>query len=128
STLFPVVFAVVIGDRVSAAAGRVLLVPLALGAIASVLWWQHTDDLRAYVVAQFLPMVLVPLMLVLLPGHRPVAPLVSGIALYAAAKLAEVGDHALFALGGFVSGHTLKHLMSAVAAAFIVLWLVPQRD
>ncbi len=128
STLFPVVFAVAIGDRVSVAAGRVLLAPLVLGAIASVLWWQHTDDLRAYVLAQFLPMVLTPLMLVLLPGRRPVAPLVTGIALYAAAKLAELGDHALFALGGLVSGHTLKHVMSAVAAGFIVLWLAPPRD
>jgi hypothetical protein len=128
STLFPVVFAVAIGDRVSVAAGRRLLAPLVLGAIASVLWWQQTDDLRAYALAQFLPMVLIPLMLVLLPGHRPVTPLVTGVALYAAAKLAELGDHAVFALGGLVSGHTLKHLMSAVAAAFIVLWLAPQRD
>lgn len=128
STLFPVVFAVVIGDRVSLAAGRALLPPLVFGAIASVLWWQRTDDLRAYVVAQFLPMVLIPLMLVLLSGHRPVASLVAGIALYAAAKLAEIGDHALYALGGFVSGHTLKHLMSAAAAVFIVLWLAPPRD
>ena len=83
STLFPVVFGVAIGDRVSVAAGRALLAPRALGAIASVLWWQQTDDLRAYVLAQFLPMVLIPLMLVLLPGHRPVAPLITGIALYA---------------------------------------------
>jgi hypothetical protein len=128
ATLFPVVLAVVIGDRVSVAAGRALLAPLALGAIASVLWWQHTDDLRAYVLAQFLPMVLIPLMLVLLPGHRPVARLVAGIALYAAAKLAEVGDHALFTLGGLVSGHTLKHLMSAAAAVLIVLWLALPRD
>jgi hypothetical protein len=128
STLFPVVFAVVIGDRVNVAAGRALLAPLALGAIASVLWWQRTDDLRAYAVAQFLPMVLIPLMLVLLPGHRPVASLVAGIALYAAAKLAEAGDHALFALGGLVSGHTLKHLMSAAAAVLIVLWLAPRQD
>jgi hypothetical protein len=127
STLFPVVFAVAIGDRVSMTAGRVLLAPLVLGAIASVFWWQQTDDLRAYVLAQFLPMVLIPLMLLLRPGRRTLAPLVTGIALYAAAKLAELGDHAVFALGGLVSGHTLKHLMSAVAAAFIVLWLAPQR-
>lgn len=125
STLFPVVFAVAIGDRVSVPAGRVLLAPLALGAIVSVLWWRHSDDLRAYVLAQFLPMVLIPLMLMLLPGHRPVAPLVAGIALYGAAKLAEVGDHALYALGGLVSGHTLKHLLSAAAAVLIVLWLAP---
>jgi hypothetical protein len=123
SALFPTVFAVVIGDRLGAAAGRTLLAPLAVGAIASVLWWQRTDDLRPYALAQFLPMLLIPLMLALLPGRRPAGPLVGGIALYAVGKLAEVADHGLFALGGLVSGHTLKHLLAATAAVLIARWL-----
>jgi hypothetical protein len=127
STLFPTVFAVAIGDRVSAAAGRTLLAPLVLGAIGSVVWWQQTDDLRPYVVAQFLPMLLIPLMLVLLPGQRPVGPLVAGVAVYALGKVVELGDHAIFAVGGLVSGHTLKHLLAAAAAALIVLWLAPPK-
>ena len=127
SALFPTVFAVVIGDRVSVAAGRALLAPLALGAVASVLWWQATDDLRAYGLAQFLPMLLIPLMLMLLPGRRPAAPLVWGIVLYAIGKLTEVTDRAVFALGGLVSGHTLKHLLAAAAATMIACWLIPER-
>ena len=72
SALFPTVLAVVIGDRVSATAGRALLAPLALGAVGSVIYWQRTDDLRPYGLAQFLPMLLIPLMLALFPGHgRP---------------------------------------------------------
>jgi predicted membrane channel-forming protein YqfA (hemolysin III family) len=124
SALFPTVFAVVIGDRVSQAAGRVLLLPLALGAVASVLWWQRTDDLRAYALAQFLPLVLIPLMLALLPGRRPATPLVMGIVLYAVGKLAELADREILALGGLVSGHTLKHLLAAAAAAVIARWLL----
>jgi hypothetical protein len=123
SALFPTVFAVAIGDRVSAAAGRLLLAPLVIGAIASVVWWQQTDDLRPYVVAQFLPMLLIPLMLLLLPGQRPVGPLIAGVAVYALGKVMELGDHAVFAVGGLVSGHTLKHLLAAAAAALIVRWL-----
>ncbi len=125
SALFPTVFAVVIGDRVSVAAGRALLAPLALGAIASVVWWHLTDDLRPYAVAQFLPMLLIPLMLMLLPGRRPAAPLVAGIALYAVGKVTEVADGGILALGGMLSGHTLKHLLAAGAAALIVRWLAP---
>jgi hypothetical protein len=125
SALFPTVFAVVIADRVSVRAGRVLLAPLALGALASVVWWHLTNDLRPYALAQFLPMLLSPLMLALLPGRRPAAPLVAGIALYAAGKLAEVTDHGVFAIGGVVSGHTIKHLLAAGAAALIALWLTP---
>ncbi|HEU4367388.1 MAG TPA: alkaline phytoceramidase [Methylomirabilota bacterium] len=124
SALFPTVFAVVIGDRVSPAASRVLLAPLALGAVASVVWWQQTDDLRPYALAQFLPMLLIPLMLALLPGHRPAGFLLAGIALYAVGKGAEVADRGVFLLGGLVSGHTLKHLLAAAAAALIVRWLV----
>jgi hypothetical protein len=88
-----------------------------------VLWWQRTDDLRPYALAQFLPMLLIPLMLALLPGRRPAGLLVAGIVLYALGKGAEVADRAIFALGGLVSGHTLKHLLAAAAAVLIAGWL-----
>jgi hypothetical protein len=123
SALFPTVFAVVLADRVSEAAGRLLLAPLALGAVASVVWWQWTDDLRPYALVQFLPMLLIPLMLALLPGRRPAGPLVAGIALYVVAKALEVADHGVYALGRVVSGHTLKHLLAAAAALLLARWL-----
>lgn len=127
SALFPTVFAVAIGDRVSERAGRLLLVPLVISALASVLWWQRTDDLRAYAVAQFLPLLLIPLMLALFAGRRPARPLLAGVVVYAAGKLAEVSDGAVLAVGGLVSGHTLKHLLAALAAIGIVQWLAPAR-
>jgi len=85
--------------------------------------WHLIDDLRPYAVAQFLPMLLIPLMLILLPGRRPAASLVAGIALYAVGKAAELADRVVLAAGGVVSGHTLKHLLAAAAAAVIVVWL-----
>ena len=124
SALFPTVLAVVIGDRVSRTAGRTLLAPLALGAVASVLYWQRYDDLRPYGLAQFLPMLLIPLMLALFPGQRPTAPLLVGVVIYALGKVTELSDGRIFALGGIVSGHTIKHLLAAVAAVFIVRWMV----
>ena len=124
SALFPTVLAVAIGDRVSRAAGGVLLPPLVVGAIASVLYWQRYDDLRPYALAQFLPMLLIPLMLVLFPGRRPTAPLIWGVVIYAVGKVAELSDGRIFALGGVVSGHTIKHLLAAAAAVLIVRWLV----
>ena len=39
------------------------------------------------------------------------------IALYALAKALELGDHAVFAFSdGFVSGHSLKHVVASLAA------------
>jgi hypothetical protein len=42
------------------------------------------------------------------------------IALYVAARLAEVFDRAIYALGGMLSGHTLKHLLAALAAVWVL--------
>ena len=125
AALFPLVFAVVIGDRLSQAVGRALFLPLAVAGVVSVVWWDITDDLRPYGLVQFLPLALIPLMLWLFPGQRPTRDLWIGVAIYAGSKIFEVGDGAIFAAGGVVSGHTIKHVLSAVAAGFIVRWLAP---
>jgi hypothetical protein len=41
------------------------------------------------------------------------------ILLYALAKAAELGDRAILDALGFMSGHTLKHLLAAAAGALI---------
>ncbi len=46
--------------------------------------------------------------------------IVGAAALYGAAKVAEMLDAPIYALGGIVSGHTLKHLLAALA----VWWLL----
>jgi hypothetical protein len=125
AALFPLVFAVAIGDRVSPALGRALYLPLAVVGVVSVVWWDVTDDLRPYALVQFLPLALIPLMLWLFPGRRPTRPLLIGVAIYGGSKIFEVGDGVIMAAGGVVSGHTIKHLLAAVAAGFIVRWLAP---
>ena len=123
AALFPLVFAVAIGDRVSPALGRSLYLPLAVVGVVSVVWWDVTDDLRPYALVQFLPLALIPLMLWLFPGRRPTRPLLIGVAIYGASKIFEMGDGVIMAAGGVVSGHTVKHVLAAVAAGFIVRWL-----
>jgi len=41
------------------------------------------------------------------------------IGLYGAAKLMEATDAAVFDAAGFISGHTLKHLLAAGAAGWL---------
>ena len=99
-------------------------------ATGSVAWWwlseQHGQgDLRAYLFVQFLPMLLVPAALWLkLPARAPQA-LHNGtwwavLGLYAAAKLMELADQSVFDALGFTSGHTLKHLLAAAAALYLL--------
>lgn len=98
---------------------------LATVAMASVLWWYVTQtngqgDLRPYLLLQALPLFLIPLWQFLY--HAPRADRLAfgvAIALYAAAKVAELLDHQVFASLHWMSGHTLKHLLATAAAAVI---------
>ena len=118
---FMALFAALISDRVSPALGRALLWPLVALGISSIAWWIHTEllgqgDLRPYAVVQFLPMLLIPLMLLLRPGALHAKWLWASLGAYVGAKLAEHFDAAILdALGGF-SGHSIKHLLSALGA------------
>ena len=65
---FAGLFSVILGEFVSKRIGRTILIPLLLIGIASVEYWAYTEtngqgDLRPYVVVQFLPMILVPAIL-----------------------------------------------------------------
>jgi len=42
------------------------------------------------------------------------------LVIYGAAKIFEVLDGRIFAMGGVMSGHTLKHLMAALACWWLI--------
>jgi hypothetical protein len=100
-------------------------------AVFGVFWWYYTGengqgDLRPYLLLQCLPLVLIPLWQAIYGATRSDR-LVFGLAigLYAVAKAAEWYDHGLLVLlGGWISGHTIKHLLAAAASAVIVARLV----
>lgn len=118
----------VLADYVNPRLERILLAPaLVLGA-ASVIYWHYADDLRLYVLVQFLPLLLLPVLLFLYPGARCERGwLLAALAVYLLSKLAEHFDRALFALTGeIVSGHTLKHLLAATAL-FLIYGMLRRR-
>jgi hypothetical protein len=106
---------------------------LALFAVAGVAWWVVTDrngagDLRPYLLLQALPLLLIPLWQWIYGAPRGDRRAFGcALALYVLAKFAELGDHALLASLGVVSGHTLKHLLASAAAALIVARLVERQ-
>ncbi len=82
-------------------------------------------DLRPYGLMQLYPMLLIPLLLRLYPprysGDRDI---LAVIGLYLLALLGDLGDRPIFALtGGLVSGHTIKHVIAALAVYGVVLHL-----
>lgn len=125
SVAFMALFSLVLGDRVSWRLGRTLLSPLAVIGAGSVWYWQWTElhgagDLRPYGVVQFLPMLLMPLLLLTCPGSRTSAKwLWTTFAGYLLAKVAEHFDQAIYSLLGF-SGHSLKHLLGGAAVCCVI--------
>jgi len=103
---------------------------LAIAAVLSVGWWHVTEeagagDLRPYLLLQGLPLLIIPLWQWI--HDRPRAERLAftyALAIYALAKLAELGDHPIARATGMLSGHTLKHLLASAAAAFIVAALI----
>jgi hypothetical protein len=122
-------FAALIGERVSVTWGLRLLPPLlALGA-ASVAWWAWDGNLVPYYVVQFYPLVAILLLLALFPArYARGGDLVIALGLYVAAKEAETYDRAIYQALGFVSGHTLKHLLAAAGAAWLAAMLLRRRS
>ena len=111
-------FVLIFGESISPKTASRLLVPLLFLGLSSVVYWNITEklgtgDLRFYALVQFLPMLLIPLMLLfygsLLSGRRWILAI---ILVYGAAKITEFFDHQIYELIGF-SGHSLKHLIAS---------------
>ena len=130
-------FTAVLGEHIGTRLARRALPGLLLAGVGSVAYWVlserlGTSDLRPYLLVQFLPMALVPLILLLYPSRLTgVGWLWALLGLYAVAKLLEGLDAALFEHLGLIGGHALKHLVAAGALGCLVLALrkrQPLRD
>jgi hypothetical protein len=122
---FMALFHAVLVDRVQWKEVGKSLLPLVAVGVGSVVYWDWTEssgrgDLRPYALVQFLPLLLMPLMLLLYSGTRRSEPwLWSTFGAYLLAKLAEYFDTPIYQAFG-LSGHSLKHMLSAVAVLFAV--------
>jgi hypothetical protein len=126
--VFMSLLAAIIGQFISRPAGMILLMPLLLAGVISVLWWRHTElagagDLRLYILVQYYPMLLIPIILLLFRGSggdRGWHQLAGVFGWYLAAKVFDLLDCPVWSALGFVSGHTIKHLAAGVATGYLV--------
>jgi len=120
--------AAVIVDRIHVRPTVVVLVLITIG-VASAVYWHVVDDLRAYILVQFLPMLMIPLVLWMYPQGRYITwrSVVWVFVFYALAKWVEHFDaEILELLGGTVSGHTLKHVFAAMAPVGVAVTIQSQ--
>ncbi|MBI2791267.1 MAG: alkaline phytoceramidase [Gammaproteobacteria bacterium] len=135
----PVVFAfislfhAILAERVSKKFAKISLLPLLALSISTVIYWYFTEtwglgDMRAYILVQLLPMLLIPFILKWYSSrysHGWMLLLVG--AWYLLAKIFEGLDAFVYDLNGYVSGHGIKHLLAALACVQVV-WMLERRS
>ena len=122
---FMSMLAATIAERISVRAGVRLLCPLLLAGMVSVWWWQRTGNLWPYAATQYLSLLLIVLMLALFPPrYTRGCDLAYATGFYVLGKIAEALDAQIYQALGFMSGHSLKHLITALAPFWILrmLW------
>jgi len=130
---FMSLLAIVIGEYLSAPFARRVFPLLLLAGAASVVYWSATEalgagDLRPYVIVQFLPLLLIPLIVALYFRRSDLGvPIIALILFYAAAKTSEAFDAEILAWTGLISGHSLKHVLAALAPAALLVALMQRR-
>src|SRR6476660_5576167 len=107
---------IIIGEFIDANAGKKLLYPLLVIGLASIANWVMTDDLRMYGLVQFLPIVLILIILFVSKKERAYKKyfwLI--IVFYAIAKFLESYDQLVYDITlQNMSGHALKHFAAAM--------------
>lgn len=125
----PSLFAATIAERISVRAGMRLLLPLLVAGLGSVAYWrwselESAENLHPYLAVQAYTTVAIVLVVALFPPRYSRGTDMSGAAvLYGVAKAAELLDGDIYALGHVVSGHTVKHLVAALAVYWILRML-----
>jgi len=124
---FMAFFSLIIGCHVGYKAAKIMALPLLLAGLGSVVYWRNTEflgvgDLRPYALVQFLPILLIP---VIMTGSGAkalrAAVIWKIIGLYMLAKALEHWDVQIYlGLGSEMSGHAIKHVAASLAT-FVAL-------
>jgi hypothetical protein len=121
SLVFASILAMLAYLKISPRFGLHTLAELLILAPLTVLIWDYNGNLTPYVVLQFGGIILVILTLLLTKTRMQGPCFTSLIILYGAAKLVEFYDEKIFNLSqNLISGHTLKHLIAALAVIIFV--------
>jgi hypothetical protein len=95
--------------------------------VASVLYWRATDDLRPYALVQFLPVLLIPLVLLLYPKRGSGAVWIA-LAATCWPSCSRLSTADLRRARPAISGHSLKHVAAAAGMWALLAGLKSRRS
>lgn len=120
-------FSIVLGNFICYKTGQRMLFPLLLLGLISLVYWRMTsergvEDLRFYIIIQFLPVVLIPVILLLYQENRSIKIYFWLILLsYVIAKIFECSDVFFYQKSNALSGHSLKHFAAALGPLIFLM-------
>lgn len=120
--------AIIIGEFINEEAALKMLLPLILLGMASVVYWSVSElagngDLRFYVLIQFGPILIIPMIILMFPArYSHTGYLWAMLGAYFIAKVFELLDAEVYQSIGF-SGHAIKHLFAATGPYLFYLAL-----
>jgi hypothetical protein len=119
---FMALFSIVISEFINEGLGRKLLLPLLIVGLLSIVYWLVFNDLKVYVLVQFYPIVAILISLIF---FQSVYTLKLGywllVLAYIVAKLFEHFDGVTHQAFGWLSGHTLKHIVAALGIYYLLV-------
>jgi len=122
-------FAIILGERISLQFARLMFLPLLIIGISSIVYWSLSEnagsgDLRPYALVQFLPMLMIPLILLMFsPKFTRDRDLWIFLACYLAAKTLETLDDQILQALAVISGHSLKHIVASIGCIVYLRYL-----
>ena len=113
--VFMALTSIIISEFINVEIGRKLLIPMLLLGLSSVLYWIYFEDLSLYVFVQFYPMLVIPIVLICFKSsYTHVYGYWLLYVFYIVAKGCEYYDNRIFSILKGLSGHSLKHVISAI--------------
>ena len=127
--VFMSLVSIILSEFINPKLGNRLLMPLVFIGMLSVVYWVVFNDLRPYVLVQFYPMFALPIILL---SFKSSFTMNYGywtlIVAYIIAKLSENYDEEIFGTLSFISGHSIKHIISAIGLAVLVFTYIERRE
>ena len=122
---FMALFVIVLTDYVNSQLEKWLLIPMCIIGVTSVVYRHLTVDLRIYAWVQFVSLALLLIIIVIYkPTHLQTRYLAYAVVFYTLSKICEYFDKQIYELmGQIMSGHTIKHLLAAIATYFFYILL-----
>ncbi len=120
-------FMIIIGEFISIKASRIMLFPAVLAGISSVAYWYYTEtlgrgDLRFYIIVQFFPLLIAPVILLCFKSqHTKTNSYWLVFTIYIIAKICEMQDENIYVISGFISGHSIKHVLIALGITLLLI-------